>query len=187
MELSAIQSKIHEIRGCRVMLDFDLAEMYGVETKNLNLSVKRNARRFPFDFMFQLTEEEWHSLRLQIETSKRGGRRYMPYAFTEQGVAMLSGLLNSNIAIEININIMRAFVAVRRFIMSPPVNEVKQLQDEVKELKGYIEEVFADYNDMNEDTRLQLDLINEALAELQMKNRQVNRTRNPVGYVRPEE
>jgi len=76
---------------------------------------------------------------------------------------------------------------VRRFIMSPPVNEVKQLQDEVKELKGYIEEVFADYNDMNEDTRLQLDLINEALAELQMKNRQVNRTRNPVGYVRPEE
>jgi ORF6N domain len=169
------------------MLDFDLAEMYGVETKNLNLSVKRNARRFPSDFMLQLTEEEWHSLRLQIATSKRGGRRYIPYAFTEQGVAMLSGLLNSDIAIEININIMRAFVAVRRFIMSPPVNEVKQLQDEVKELKGYIEEVFADYNDMNEDTRLQLDLINEALAELQMKNRQVNRTRNPVGYVRPEE
>lgn len=97
MELSAIQSKI---RGCRVMVDFDLAEIYRVETKNLNLSVKRNARRFPSDFMFQLTEEEWHSLRLQIATSKRGGRRYMPYAFKEHGVAMLSVLLNSNMQLK---------------------------------------------------------------------------------------
>ena len=84
MELQVIQSKIYEIRGYKVMLDFDLAEMYQVETKNLNLSVKRNIKRFPDDFMFQLTKEEWSSLRLQIETSKRGGRRYMPFAFTEQ-------------------------------------------------------------------------------------------------------
>jgi hypothetical protein len=93
-ELIHIQNKIYEIRKQRIMLDFDLAEMYQVETKNLNLSVKRNIKRFPSDFMFQLTNEEWDSLRLQIETSKRGGRRYLPYAFTEQGVAMLSGLLN---------------------------------------------------------------------------------------------
>jgi len=92
MELTLIQSKIYEIRGLKVMLDFDLAEMYQVETKSMNLSVKRNMKRFPYDFMFQLTKDEWDNLRLQIETSKRGGRRYLPYAFTEQGVAMLSGL-----------------------------------------------------------------------------------------------
>jgi hypothetical protein len=96
MELSVIQSKIYEIRRVKVILDFDLAEMYQVETKSLNLSVKRNTKRFPSDFMFHLTKEEWDSLRFQFETSKHGGRRYMPYAFTEQGVAMLSGLLNSD-------------------------------------------------------------------------------------------
>src|ERR1035437_3604907 len=109
MELILIQSKIYTIRNQKVMLDFDLAELYRVETKNLNLSVKRNIRRFPIDFMFQLNSEEWSVLRLQIETSKQGGRRYLPYAFTEQGVAMLSGLLNSEIAIEMNIAIMRTF------------------------------------------------------------------------------
>ena len=108
MELQAIQSKIYTIRGAKVMLDRDLAEMYGVETQNLNLSVKRNLKRFPSDFMFPLTIDEWQSLRLQNETSKRGGRRYLPYAFTEQGVAMLSGLLNSDVAIELNIAVMRA-------------------------------------------------------------------------------
>ena len=112
IELSIIQS-IHEIRGVRVMLDFDLAYKYQVETKSLNLSVKRNLRRFPPDFMFQLTADEWNNLRLQNETSKRGGRRYLPYAFTEQGVAMLSGLLNSDTAIDTNIVIMRAVVLLR--------------------------------------------------------------------------
>ena len=117
VELSIIQS-IHEIRGVRVILDFDLARRYQVETKSLNLSVKRNIRRFPPDFMFQLTSDEWNSLRLQNETSKRGGRRYMPYAFTQEGVAMLSGLLNSDIAIDTNIDIMRAFVAIKQYITS---------------------------------------------------------------------
>lgn len=98
---------------------------------------------------------------------------------------MLSSVLNSDAAIEININIMRAFVAVRQLLINPPINEGKQLQDEVKELKAYIEEVFADYNDMHEDTRMQLDLINETLAELQAKH--VSRSRNPVGYIKPEE
>jgi len=93
MELQLIQNKIYEVRGYNIMLDFDLARLYEVETKALNLAVKRNSQRFPADFMFQLTSEEWDGLRLQIETSKRGGRRYLPYAFTEQGLAMLSGIL----------------------------------------------------------------------------------------------
>jgi len=185
-ELSIIQSKIHEIRGVRVMLDFDLAEMYRVETKSLNLSVKRNIKRFPSDFMFQLYHGEWNSLRLQIETSKRGGRRYLPNAFTEQGVAMLSGLINSDIAIATNINIMRAFVAVRQLILNPPVNEVKELQNEVLELKHYIEDVFTDYNDINEDTRIQLELINQSLAELQAKKKELDKPRNPIGFNAPQ-
>lgn len=186
MELSVIQSKIYEIRGCKVMLDFDLAEMYGTETKRLKEAVRRNIRRFPSDFMLELSKEEYTSLRSQIASSNtRGGTRYMPFAFTEQGVAMLSSVLNSDAAIEININIMRAFVAVRQLLINPPINESKQLQDEVKELKAYIEEVFADYNDMHEDTRMQLDLINETLAELQAKH--VSKPRKPVGYIKPEE
>ena len=87
MQLQVIQTKIYEVRGQKVMLDYDLAELYEVQTKNLNLAVKRNLKRFPVDFMFQLTKTEWESLRLQIETSNtRGGTRYLPYAFTEQGV-----------------------------------------------------------------------------------------------------
>jgi hypothetical protein len=97
VELSIIQS-IHEIRGYKVMLDFDLAKRYEVETKVLNQTVKRNMRRFPSDFMFQLTKQEFIHLRSQFVTSSWGGSRYLPFAFTEQGIAMLSGLLNSNIA-----------------------------------------------------------------------------------------
>lgn len=103
-----IENKIFELRGQRVMLDSDLAELYEVETKNLNKAVKRNLDRFPADFMFQLTEEELTNLRFQFGTSSWGGSRYLPYAFTEQGVAMLSGILRSSIAVQVNINIMRA-------------------------------------------------------------------------------
>ena len=186
MDLMNIQNLIYEIRGKRVMLDFDLARMYEVETKNLNLSVKRNIKRFPDDFMFQLTNEEWQSLRFQFATSKRGGRRYLPYAFTEQGVAMLSGVINSDVAITQNIRIMRAFVAVRELLLNPPIDRVSELQSEVKALKEYIEEVFTDYNDINEDTRTQLALINETLSELQVKYKHVNRPRNPIGFVMPK-
>lgn len=105
-ELVVIENKIYEIRGQKVMLDFDLAEMYEIETKNLNKAVKRNIERFPNDFMFQLTKEELSNLRFQIGTSSWGGNRYAPFAFTEQGVAMLSGVLRSPKAIEVNINIM---------------------------------------------------------------------------------
>lgn len=98
--------------------------------------------------------------------------RKLPYAFTEQGLTMLSGILNSDIPIQVNINIMRAFVAVRQLIVNPPVDKISLLQREVKELKEYIEEVFADQNDINEDTRMQLELINQTLTELQVKHKE---------------
>ena len=97
---------------------------------------------------------------------------------------MLSSILNSELAIEVNINIMRAFVAVRRFIANPPVDRVSELQNELKELKSYIEEVFTDYNDINDDTRMQLELINETLAELQSKNKALNKSRPKIGFVK---
>lgn len=113
-----IERRIYLIRGQKVMLDFDLAELYGVLTKRLNERVSRNKKRFPDDFMFRLTKVEAENLRSQIATSSSGygGRRYLPYAFTEQGVAMLSSVLNSEQAIEVNIAIMRAFVRLRQML-----------------------------------------------------------------------
>ena len=114
-----IEKKILLIRGEKVMLDADLAELYGVETKILVRAVKRNVDRFPSDFMIQLNKEEFENLRFQFGTSSRwGGRRYLPYAFTEQGVAMLSSVLNSDRAIKVNIEIMRAFVSLRQMLAS---------------------------------------------------------------------
>jgi len=182
-KLSNIQRKIHEIRGYKVMLDFDLAESYGIETKVLKQAVKRNIKRFNGeDFMFELTRQEWNNLRSQFVTSSWGGMRYLPLAFTELGVAMLSSVLKSDTAIEMNRNIMRAFVAVRQLILNPPIDRVSELQNEVRELKKYVENVFKDYNDINEDTRLQLELINESLAELQAKNKALNKPCNPIGF-----
>ena len=188
VDLQLIQSKIYEIRGQRVMLDFDLAQMYGTETKVLKQAVKRNIKRFPTDFMFELNKEEFEFLRSQIVTSnQRGGTRYMPFAFTEQGVAMLSSILNSEVAIEINISIMRAFIAVRQLIANPPPDKHSLLQKEVKELKQYIEEIFTDQNDINEDTRMQLELITQTLAELQVHQKLSDKPRRPIGFIRPEE
>ena len=177
-----IQNKIYSIRNQKVMLDFDLAALYNVETKSLNLSVKRNIKRFPSDFMFQLNIQEWEILRLQNETSKRGGRRYLPYAFTEQGVAMLSGLLNSDIAIEMNIAIMRSFVALRQLSTHFPISQSIDIQTELNQLKAYIEEVFTDYNDLHEDTRMQIELINQSLAELHTNKERLNKPRNKIGF-----
>ena len=147
--IKSIQNRIYELRGERVMLDKDLAALYETETKFLNLAVKRNAKRFPKDFMFQLTSEELESLRFQIETSEksdhplrlqnatskgRGGTRYLPYAFTEQGVAMLSGILNSDKAIQMNIAIMRAFVEVRKILLRQ--NDLKEQLREIREKLG---------------------------------------------------
>ena len=183
--LQIIQSKIYEIRGQKVMLDFDLAELYSIETKVLKQAVKRNQKRFPSDFMFELTKEEFNSLRSQFVTSnKRGGTRYMPFAFTEQGVAMLSSILNSEVAIEINISIIRAFIAIRQLISNTPTSHIDELKNELKELKEYIEDVFTDQNDINEDTRMQLELINQTLAELQTKDRGF-KERKRIGYKLP--
>ena len=185
-----IQSKIYEVRGQKVMLDKDLAELYQVTTGNLNKVVKRNIKRFPPDFMFQLTDEEWEALRFQNGIIKKGGRgehtKYLPHAFTEQGLAMLSGLLNSDIAIQVNINIMRAFVAVRQMIALPPSQTFAELKKDVADLKIYIEDILADQNDINEETAMQLELINQSLAELQMNKQKEDRPRKPIGFIQPE-
>ena len=190
-DLQLIQSKIYEIRGHKVMIDRDLAELYQVTTGNLNKSVQRNIKRFPSDFMFQLTKEEFDQLKtnliFQNGISNWGGTRKLPYAFTEQGLAMLSGILSSDTAIQVNINIMRAFVAVRRLISNPPVDKNAELREEMKKLKDYMEEIFADQNDINEDTRIQPELINQTLAELQVHQKLSDKPRRPIGFIRPEE
>lgn len=184
-QLQIIRSKIYEIRGQRVMLDRDLAELYQVETRTLNQAVKRNIERFPEDFMFQLSDDEWQILKSQIVISSWGGVRKLPYAFTEQGVAMLSSVLRSNTAIQVNINIMRAFIAIRQLVANPPIDKISLLEREVKELKAYMEEVFTDQNDINEDTRMQIELINQTLAELQVRNQEREKKPRPrIGFIR---
>ena len=149
--VNKIQTRIYEFRGLKVMLDYDLAELYNVPVKSLNLAVKRNLKRFPGDFMFRLTKQEFEFLkassvaqngdgllRFQNETLKRGRgkhRKYLPYAFTEQGVAMLSGILRSNKAIKMNIAIMRAFVALRKLIITDKriVETLKAIQVRITE------------------------------------------------------
>ena len=193
-EIQTIQSKIYEIRGQRVMLDRDLAELYQVTTGNLNKAVKRNIRRFPPDFMFQLTQDEFNKLRsdliFQNGTSNWGGTRKLPYAFTEQGLAMLSGVLTSDIAIDVNISIMRAFVAIRRMaatLPKPEVNaDVAQLRKDFEELKLDIEDILRDQNDINESTRTQLDAISTALAELQSKEPR-QKSRRKIGFIQEED
>ena len=191
VDLQRIQSKIYEIRGHKVMINRDLAELYQVTTGNLNKSVQRNIKRFPSDFMFQLTKEEFDQLKtnliFQNGISNWGGTRKLPYAFTEQGPAMLSGISNSDTAIQVNINIMRAFVAMRRLISNPPVDKNAELREEMKKFKDYMEEIFADQNDINEDTRIQLELINQTLAELQVHQKLSDKPRRPIGFIRQEE
>ena len=184
-KLQLIHNKIYEIRGQRVMLDYDLAEMYGVDTAQLKRAVRRNIERFEGeDFMFELTKEE--HLRCQFGISSHGGIRYMPFAFTELGVAMLSSVLRSATAIEINRGIMRAFVAVRQMIAeNSPLNRLSVLERNFAELKQDLEEIFADYNDINEDTRAQIEAINTSLAELQSNPKE--KPRRPVGCINPKE
>ena len=185
-KLQIIQSKIYEVRGQKVMLDFDLAELYGIETRVLKQAVRRNSARFEGeDFMFELTKEEISRSQIVILNKGRGSNiKYAPFAFTELGVAMLSSVLNSPTAIEINRGIMQVFVAMRQLIHTSPVDNIGELKNELKELKEYIEEVFTDQNDINEDTRMQLELINQTLAELQTKDRGC-KERKRIGYKLP--
>ncbi len=180
------------------MLDRDLAELYGVETKRLNEAVKRNINRFPEDFMFVLTERlrsqiatsnmDDESLRSQIATSKRGGTRYRPYAFTEYGIAMLSSVLRSDIAIQVNINIMRAFIAIRQAVAAMQTADLRyeQLSHKVDQLNAYVEELPHDQNDINEqqeqtnkEVALQIEAINDALDQLRDEKA---KPRKPIGF-----
>jgi hypothetical protein len=165
IDLLSIQSKIHEIRGYKVIFDKDLAILYGVTTFNLNKAVKRNIDRFPDDFMFQLNKDEFNLI-FQNGISNWGGTRKLPYAFTEHGVAMLAGLLNSAKAIEANIQIVRAFVALRQYAL------------------GYAELKLQLDNFMLE-TNMQFSEIYRALTELAEQKKQSDKPRNPVGYTAP--
>lgn len=164
MKLQIIQDKIFEIREMRVMLDFDLAEMYETETKRLKEAVRRNLNRFPYDFMFELNPEEWQILRTQFATSSWGGSRYLPFAFTEQGVAMLASILNSPKAIEINISIVRAFIALRQYAF------------------GY-----AELNQKLENfmigTNMQFNDIYQALTEM-ASIKQIEKSKKPIGNLK---
>ena len=143
MQLQQIETKIYEIRGQKVMLDFDLAELYETETKYLKRSVRANMRRFPNDFMFELSKIEWETLRCNFSTSnKRGGTRYLPFAFTEQGVSMLSSVLGSEKAIDVNIAIMRAFVFMRQYALTH-----KDLTEKLREIETKYDKQFKDVYD----------------------------------------
>lgn len=206
----SIQQQILVVRDQRVMLDFELAALYGVETKALNQAVKRNIERFPADFMFQLTQGEWNLvsnnitilqsqnvtakseenadfevLQSQNATArKRSKSRSLPYAFTELGVAMLSSVLRSTTAIQLNISIMRAFVAFRHLASQPLPESNVELRKEIQALRNELEEILSDQNDINEMTQAQLDAISEALAELQAKPRP---QRQRIGFVKHNE
>ncbi|MDP3432881.1 MAG: ORF6N domain-containing protein [Bacteroidota bacterium] len=168
MELQIIQNKIYEIRGMRVMLDFDLAEMYETETKRLKEAVRRNLNRFPSDFMFELNGEEYNFLRTQFATLEKPGRgkfsKYLPFAFTEQGVAMLASILNSPKAIEINISIVRAFIALRQYALG--YAELNQ------KLESFMIETNMQFND-----------IYQALTEL-ASTKAIEKPKNHIGFLR---
>ena len=165
------------------MLDFDLAAMYGVETRVLNQAVKRNSERFPADFMFQLTAEEWSFISSQFVMTSRLKRpkSSLPFAFTEHGALMLASVLRSDVAIDMSIKITRAFVAMRSMLAALPntAADVAQLRKDFEELKLDIEDILADQNNINEDTRMQLELINQSLAALQAPPKKPHR---PIGF-----
>jgi len=173
-ELILIQNLIHEIRGKKVMLDFDLARLYQVETRVLNQSVKRNLKRFPPDFMFQLTVEEWSMMSSQFVTTSNRPKSAPPFAFTEQGVAMLSGLLKSDVAIAANIAIMRAFVQVREYLLA-----ASSVSAELKELKAKVDLLAMRQDGDHEAIDTLYEAIGELAARLEEKN---NEPRPRIGF-----
>ena len=180
-----IESMIYEIRGQKVMLDRDLAKMYGVETKVLNQAVKRYMKRFPEDFMFQLTPEEYGILKTQFVTSSWGGTRKLPYVFTEQGLAMLSGLLNSDVAIKVNIAIMRTFVAIRNHLYTTQrfTSELEAIKAKLELMERNDEDNLEAINDLSEDMRKEIDTIYQAIAALSVKEpTQKEPERQKIGF-----
>ena len=184
-ELILVQNLIHEFRGKKVMLDFDLARLYQVETRVLNQSVKRNLKRFPPDFMFQLTEDEWLTNSSQIVMTSNRPKSALPYAFTEQGVAMLSGLLKSDVAIAANIAIMRAFVQVREYLLAASTvsAELKELLAKVDLLALQREEDLSAVNDLSEDVRQDIDNLYLAIGELSSRMEEKKQApRRKIGF-----
>jgi hypothetical protein len=184
-ELILIQNLIYEVRGKRVMLDFDLARLYNVETRVLNQAVKRNIKRFPIDFMFQLTKDELDSMSSQFVMTSKRPLSALPLAFTEQGVAMLSGVLRSDVAIATNIAIMRAFVQVREYLLatSSVSAELKELRAKVDLLQMQQEENLESMNDLSEDVRKDIDNLYYAIGELATKiEDKKNTQRIPIGF-----
>ena len=191
LQVEAIKDSIYDVRGQKVMLDFELAELYEVEVSQLKRQVRRNIDRFPKDFMFELTKDEYSSLRCQngiIKTGRGQHSKYNPFAFTEEGVAMLSGILRSKTAIQININIMRAFVAIRHAVAALQLSDLRyeQLSHKVDQLNSYIEEILHDQNDVNQmqeqtnnEIAIQIEAINDALDQLRVTQ---SRPRTPIGY-----
>ncbi|MDH6359053.1 ORF6N domain-containing protein [Parabacteroides sp. PF5-9] len=186
---SSIQHKIHEIRGVKVMLDFDLAEMYGILTKRLKEQVRRNIERFPEDFMFQLTQSEWDELVANCDQLPQQIKHssIIPTAFTQEGVAMLSGVLRSPIAIQVNITIMRAFVALRNMlVVAKEENKLPELIKRIETLEEISEETLATINDLSEENRRELDEIYIALSELASRQKTLSKPRNPIGYTKKQ-
>ena len=181
-------------RGVKVMLDYDLATLYEVDVAQLKRQVRRNIERFPEDFMFELTAEEVSVLRCQngiLKTGRGQHSKYPPFAFTEEGVAMLSGILRSKVAVQVNINIMRAFVAVRQAVAAMQSSELRyeQLSHKVDQLNAHVEEILHDQNDINQlqsqfndELALQIEVINDALDQLREKK---DEPCKPIGFKIP--
>ena len=182
LEPIRIKSLIYEIRGQKVMLDKDLAKLYGVSTGNLNKAVKRNIERFPERYMFQLTSDE--NLKFQNGISSWGGSRSLPYAFTEQGVAMLSSVLHSPTAIQVSISIIDAFVAIRNYIISTTSisSELIAIKAKLELLERNYEDNLEAINDLSEDIRQEIDTIYQAIAALSVKEPADTTPRQKIGF-----
>ncbi len=196
-DLVLVQNLIHEIRGKRVMLDFDLARLYQIETRSLKQAVRRNIERFPDDFMFVLTLEEYNMLKINMTSqfvisndSRNKYTRYAPFAFTEQGVAMLSSVLKSDVAIATNIAIMRAFVQAREYLLatSSLSAELKELKARVDLLQQQQEEDLGTINDLSEDVRKDIDTLYLAIGKLAERlEEKKNAPRVRIGFKQPSE
>ena len=184
-DLIIVQNLIYEIRGQRVMLDSDLAKLYQVTTSALNQAVRRNNDRFPLDFMFQLTAEEVLNMSSQFVTTSKRPKSALPFAFTEQGVAMLASVLKSPIAIAASISIMRAFVQVRQYLLTTASmsSELRELRTKVDLLAMQQEENLAAVNDLSEDVRKEIDNLYLSIAELSTRlEEKKNEPRPKIGF-----
>ena len=195
-----IENIIYGVRGVKVMLDYDLAAIYGVETRTLNQAVKRNIERFPEDFMFRLTEEEWNTLiqsgmisQIVISSLNKRKKTSPPYAFTEHGAVMLASVLRSPSAIQMSVMVTRAFIAMRKTLsaMQSMDLKVEQLSHKVDQLNAHVEEILHDQNDINQlqsqfndELALQIEVINDALDQLREKK---DEPCKPIGFKIPSE